>query len=193
MGGYGALYLGGQLGTPRTRVVVAESPALWHRYDQAAPGAFDDAADFTRNSILGHLTRLDGIPLRVDCGDRDGFAPITDDLRSALRPTPGRGHRGRRPQRRLLALPGPGPAALRGPAPALNPRQAGSVPVGGGVRCRYRPRRVTLQVSVGIPQSPWSLPLPSPPSPTIRSSDLGAGDVDVDRQSRPDGPGSPAW
>lgn len=91
MGGFGALYLGGQLGTPRTRVVVAESPALWHRYDQVAPGAFDDAADFARNSILLHRARLQGLSLRVDCGDRDGFAAITEQLRAGLRPTPAGG------------------------------------------------------------------------------------------------------
>jgi hypothetical protein len=42
MGGYGALWLGGQLGAPTVAAVVAESPALWHHADDTASGAFDD-------------------------------------------------------------------------------------------------------------------------------------------------------
>ena len=88
MGGYGALYLAGALGTSRVAVAVAESPAIWHEARQSAAGAFDDAADFDAHAIFGRLDLLAGLALRVDCGDRDGFAPVTRDLRAALAATP---------------------------------------------------------------------------------------------------------
>lgn len=91
MGGYGALYLAGRLGRSRVPAVVAESPAIWHEAGQSATGAFDDAADFDAHAIFGRLGLLDGIPARIDCGDRDGFAPVTRDLRAALSPTPAGG------------------------------------------------------------------------------------------------------
>ncbi len=93
MGGYGALYLAERLGPRRVAVMVAESPAIWHEAGQTVEGAFDDAADFARHTIFGsrHLARLHGIALRIDCGDGDGFAPITRDLRSLLHPTPAGG------------------------------------------------------------------------------------------------------
>jgi hypothetical protein len=34
---------------------------------------------------------LRGIPLRIDCGASDGFAPATRDLRAVLSPTPAGG------------------------------------------------------------------------------------------------------
>jgi S-formylglutathione hydrolase FrmB len=91
MGGYGALYLSSVLGAGQVAVTVAESPAIWHHASQSASGAFDDAADFDAHSIFSHLGELDGIPLRVDCGASDGFAPVTRDLRAALHPTPAGG------------------------------------------------------------------------------------------------------
>lgn len=87
MGGYGALYLAGIL-RERVAAAVAESPAVWHEAGQSAAGAFDDADDFDAHAIFGRLDRLRGIPLRVDCGTGDGFAPVTRDLRAALSPTP---------------------------------------------------------------------------------------------------------
>lgn len=91
MGGYGALYLGGVLGPGRTRAVVAESPAIWHRAEQTVQGSFDDAEDFGQHSIFGHLDRLRGLALELDCGDRDGFQYVTRDLRAELNPTPAGG------------------------------------------------------------------------------------------------------
>jgi enterochelin esterase-like enzyme len=93
MGGYGALYLAGRLGSQRTAVAIAESPAVWHQAGQSAAGAFDDADDFDRHAIFGRLGLLDGIALRLDCGASDGFAPVTRDLRAALVPTPAGGIR----------------------------------------------------------------------------------------------------
>jgi S-formylglutathione hydrolase FrmB len=91
MGGYGALYLAGRLGRERVAAVVAESPAIWHKADQSASGAFDDATDFNAHAIFGRLQLLSGIPIRLDCGASDGFAPVTRDLRAALSPTPAGG------------------------------------------------------------------------------------------------------
>ncbi|MCJ1714143.1 alpha/beta hydrolase family protein [Curtobacterium sp. VKM Ac-2922] len=75
MGGYGALYLAGALGSGRVRVASALSPALWRSAGDTARGAFDDAADFQRNTVLGRQTRLQGVAVRVDCGTGDGFEP----------------------------------------------------------------------------------------------------------------------
>lgn len=91
MGGYGALYLAGRLGPRRTAVAIAVSPAVWHEAGQSAAGAFDDAEDFDRHAIFGRTSLLEGIPLRLDCGAEDGFAPVTGDLRAALSPTPAGG------------------------------------------------------------------------------------------------------
>ncbi|MEO6502745.1 MAG: alpha/beta hydrolase-fold protein [Jatrophihabitantaceae bacterium] len=91
MGGYGALYLAGQLGPRRTAVAIAESPALWRQAGQSADGAFDDAEDFDQHAIFGRTSLLQGIPLRLDCGSEDGFAPVTRDLRAALSPAPAGG------------------------------------------------------------------------------------------------------
>lgn len=79
MGGYGALRLGGVLGNSRVAAVAVESPALWHTFGQAAKGAFDDAADFARNTVFGRQATLAGIAVRIDCGTGDGFYPNTRD------------------------------------------------------------------------------------------------------------------
>jgi S-formylglutathione hydrolase FrmB len=91
MGGYGALYLAGVLGRERTAVVIAESAAVWQQAGQSAEGAFDDAADFDKHAIFGRTSLLDGIPVRLDCGASDGFAPVTRKLRAVLSPTPAGG------------------------------------------------------------------------------------------------------
>ncbi|HZC53466.1 MAG TPA: alpha/beta hydrolase-fold protein [Mycobacterium sp.] len=91
MGGYGALYLAGVLRAGRCAVAVAESPAIWHHARQSVEGAFDAAADFDRHRIFGRQALLQGIALRVDCGDQDGFAPVTRDLRASISPTPAGG------------------------------------------------------------------------------------------------------
>lgn len=75
MGGYGALHIGGLLGSSGVRAVIAESPALWKSADAAAKGAFDGPADFAANTPFGRQHELDGIATRVDCGIGDGFYP----------------------------------------------------------------------------------------------------------------------
>lgn len=91
MGAYGTIYLAERLGRRRVAVAIAESPAIWHHSWQSAAGAFDDAADWRRHDIWPHLAALRGIPLRIDCGASDGFAPVTRDLRARIHPTPAGG------------------------------------------------------------------------------------------------------
>lgn len=86
MGGYGALLLGARLGVARTAAICAVSPALWTSAGAAAPGAFDDAADYAANSVWG-LPALGSIPVRIDCGNSDPFAAATREFIDQL-PTP---------------------------------------------------------------------------------------------------------
>lgn len=73
MGGFGALHLARRLGSGAVAGVGAMSPALWREYADAAPGAFDDAADFAEVTPFERQGTLDGIQLRVDCGEGDPF------------------------------------------------------------------------------------------------------------------------
>ncbi|TCJ30884.1 alpha/beta hydrolase-fold protein [Nocardioides jejuensis] len=85
MGGYGALVLATEV--ERSGPVVATSPALWSRYADAAPGAYDDEADFARWSVLGNSRRiaeLSRIAVRVDCGESDPFVPGVHELQREL-------------------------------------------------------------------------------------------------------------
>lgn len=90
MGGFGALHLAPVLGGA-LRGVGVMSPALWHRYDDTSPGAFDDAADFARVTVFGREDTLAGVPLRVDCGEGDPFYPATRDFVHGLEPRPAGG------------------------------------------------------------------------------------------------------
>ncbi|HWY00595.1 MAG TPA: alpha/beta hydrolase-fold protein [Mycobacterium sp.] len=83
MGGYGALLLGGRLGSARTAAICAVSPALWLSPGAAAPGAFDGADDFAANSVFG-MPALASIPIRVDCGDSDPFYATTKQFIAQL-------------------------------------------------------------------------------------------------------------
>lgn len=84
MGGYGALSLAGRLGPDRVAAVAAMSPALWHDFDDTAPGAFDDAEDFATATVFGREHELDRIPLRIDCGEGDPFYAATRDYVEGL-------------------------------------------------------------------------------------------------------------
>ena len=72
MGGFGALDLGMR---GRFCAVGAHSPALWADAGRAAPGAFDDAADFTRHDLLSAARRraLYGSRVWIDVGADDPF------------------------------------------------------------------------------------------------------------------------
>lgn len=74
MGGFGALNLA-RKEPKRFCAVGAHSPALWESADQTAPGAFDDAADFGRNDVIGAARhRLPyRMPVWLDVGTEDPF------------------------------------------------------------------------------------------------------------------------
>lgn len=71
MGGYGALLLATELETPGP--VLAVSPAVWPHHGDAAPGAFDGAADFEEWGVFGRADSLARLDARVDCGRGDPF------------------------------------------------------------------------------------------------------------------------
>jgi enterochelin esterase-like enzyme len=91
MGGYGALWLGGQLRGPTVAAVVAESPAIWHHAGDTPAGAFDDEQDFTQHAVFGRQSQLTGVAVRVDCGTGDGFYPAARDYARSLTPPPAGG------------------------------------------------------------------------------------------------------
>ena len=125
MGGFGAYDLA-LLHPERFCAVGGHSPALWLEAGETAPGAFDDAADFERNDVVGMVR-----------GNPDAFAGIRSGTTTATRPVPRRRrrlrrlparrrrrpqrpHLARRPRRRLLGPPlGAVPALLRELAGAL--------------------------------------------------------------------------
>jgi enterochelin esterase-like enzyme len=80
MGGYGALLLAQRLGPRRVAVVAADAPALWLRWQDSAPGAFDGPQDFADHDVLRDLRRLEGIPTRVTVGSDDPFRPGVREL-----------------------------------------------------------------------------------------------------------------
>jgi dienelactone hydrolase len=88
MGGYGVLWLGGQLGARRVAAVAAESPAIWRDYGDSLGDAFDDAADFAAHTVFGRQKELTGIPLRIDCGTSDPFYQGTRDYVASFSPRP---------------------------------------------------------------------------------------------------------
>jgi S-formylglutathione hydrolase FrmB len=84
MGGFGALDLA-RLQPRRFCAVGAHSPALWRSAGETAPGAFDDAADFSRHDVIASAASLRGVPVWVDGGDDDPFRPGADAFAAALR------------------------------------------------------------------------------------------------------------
>ena len=73
LGGQGALRLAGLRLLP-VRAVTVSSPALVAVPDGTPP----------REDVLGHPERLDGIPLRVDCGRGDPFYPAVHEFVESL-------------------------------------------------------------------------------------------------------------
>ena len=75
MGGYGALRLAAEVGAPRVRAACGLSSALWTDPATASESGFDDEAEYLAYSVFGHQADLDGIAVRLDCGDVDYFCP----------------------------------------------------------------------------------------------------------------------
>ena len=83
MGGYGAL-LAAERYRDEFHGVCAASPAIWSRSSEAAPGAFDDAADFRAHDVLAGTAALRDLPVRVDCGLGDPFLGTSRQLVARL-------------------------------------------------------------------------------------------------------------
>jgi S-formylglutathione hydrolase FrmB len=88
MGGFGA-YDAVLKNRGRFCAVGGHSPALWTSSGQTAPGAFDNAADFARNNVVGAARRgsaaFQGLPVWIDRGTADPFVPGDRAFISALR------------------------------------------------------------------------------------------------------------
>jgi S-formylglutathione hydrolase FrmB len=88
MGGFGAFDIA-RLHPRRFCAVGGHSAALWLRGGDTAPGAFDDAADFARNDVIG-IARARGhvawgrAALWLDGGTDDPFRPGGEALARAL-------------------------------------------------------------------------------------------------------------
>jgi S-formylglutathione hydrolase FrmB len=80
MGGYGALLAAARHGM----VAVATSPALWRRFEDSAPGAFDRAEDFAANDVFALAGAIDRTKVRIDCGADDPFVERVRTLRARL-------------------------------------------------------------------------------------------------------------
>lgn len=88
MGGFGAYDLA-LLHPNRFCAVGGHSPALWFEGGETAPGAFDDAADFDRNDVVGMVhgnpNVFDGMRVWNDFGDEDPFRVYDEGFVGYLR------------------------------------------------------------------------------------------------------------
>jgi S-formylglutathione hydrolase FrmB len=97
MGAYGALLLAEVVGSARVAFIAADSPALWLTPAEGVMiGAFDDDADYESHNVFTGVAKLRGIPVRIMCGQSDGFvaatrafAPLVPDLVAADYPVGG--------------------------------------------------------------------------------------------------------
>ncbi len=85
-----SMLLGSRLGPARTAGICAISPALYQSYTASTLGAFDSYDDWTHNTVFGSPA-LSTIPLRIDCGNDDQFAPATHQFIAQLRTPPAGG------------------------------------------------------------------------------------------------------
>jgi S-formylglutathione hydrolase FrmB len=91
MGAYGALLLASERGPERTAAVAAASPALFPHAADTPAGAFDDREDYLRHDVWSRRPLLSRMPLRIDCGKDDPFAPATRQFTAGIHPTPAGG------------------------------------------------------------------------------------------------------
>ena len=87
MGGFGAYDLA-LLHPGRFCAVGGHSPALWFEGGETAPGAFDSAADFDRNDVVGAVEddpeAFGDIPIWNDYGSEDPFKVYDEGFVDAL-------------------------------------------------------------------------------------------------------------
>ena len=88
MGGFGAYDLA-LLHPRRFCAVGGHSPALWFEGGETAPGAFDGAADFARNDVVGMVRgnpeAFEGMRVWNDYGDADPFRVYDEGFVDYLR------------------------------------------------------------------------------------------------------------
>jgi S-formylglutathione hydrolase FrmB len=88
MGGFGAYDLA-LLHPKRFCAAGGHSPALWFEGGETAPGAFDGAADFARNDVVGMVRgnpdAFEGMRVWNDYGDADPFRVYNEGFVSYLR------------------------------------------------------------------------------------------------------------
>ncbi|MDX6626043.1 MAG: hypothetical protein QOE56_1032 [Solirubrobacterales bacterium] len=88
MGGFGAYDLA-LLHPKRFCAVGGHSPALWFEGGETAPGAFENAADFARNDVVGMVRgnpdAFAGMRVWNDYGDADPFRGYDEGFVSYLR------------------------------------------------------------------------------------------------------------
>jgi enterochelin esterase-like enzyme len=84
MGGFGAFDLA-RLNPGRFCAVAGHSPALWRTGGETAPGAFDDAEDFSHHDVVASASSYTRLPVWLDAGDKDPFRPGDDAFAAALR------------------------------------------------------------------------------------------------------------
>ena len=88
MGGFGAYDLA-LLHPQRFCAVGGHSPALWFEAGETAPGAFDSAADFARNDVVGmvrgHPDAFAGMQVWNDYGNADPFRAYDEGFVDYLR------------------------------------------------------------------------------------------------------------
>jgi len=92
MGGFGALDLA-RLWPNRFCAAGGHSAAMWRTGGETPEGAFDDAADFARNDILGAVEARDvygSMPVWIDVGRQDPFRSADTAFARALREHGGR-------------------------------------------------------------------------------------------------------
>ncbi len=84
MGGYGALLLA-SIAPKRFVAAVANSPAIWGSFTDASEAnakAFDSEEDWRKwGDLRGRTQALNGVVLRVDCGESDTFEPEINRLK----------------------------------------------------------------------------------------------------------------
>jgi hypothetical protein len=71
--------------------VCGVSAALWHSYSDGVGDAFEGAADYARNDVYAGVDRLDGLPVRIDCGRQDPFYEADQAFAKALPQPPAGG------------------------------------------------------------------------------------------------------
>ncbi|MGC4935045.1 alpha/beta hydrolase-fold protein [Gordonia sp. DT30] len=86
MGGYGALRIGATLGASRVASIAVSSPALWADPRNFPRRAFDNVADYQRNSLFGQQDAFRRIPLMIAVGSEDQSFSYTQQWAAGLHP-----------------------------------------------------------------------------------------------------------